>query len=591
MSNEAINPHSGNSTDSRYDQQVTAQAIDFLYANMRTIMFSIVLMPIAMVIVMWEYVSHPVLIAWFCAVAGIIIWRLLLSRKYLHCPPVPEDAPRWGRYFAFTSLASGLLWGGASILFFEQGSVFVLVFIYTCIFGLAVGSINVSAYWLESYYAFTIPALSLSALRLLWEGSGYQWLGLLVIMFMFILIRLARNTHASALEAIRLRFENLELVEELRGEKEIAEAASRDKTRFLASASHDLRQPIHALSLYSEALSHLVPPGKAATLLSNMGRSIEAIQQLLGSLLDISKLDAGIVQPELQHFSMQGILRQMDEEYAMQAKGKGLDWQMGCTDMVVYSDPALLETILRNLISNAIRYTHAGRVEVTCSQIGTSVELKVTDTGLGIPATQREAIFREFFQIANPERDRAQGLGLGLSIVERLARLLDCKVELESEVGKGSCFSITVPGGDADVAKETYRKLIIESPANELEGMKVLVLDDEAALRESMRMALEGWGCEVCLAADEDEAITSLQEGFRPQAVIVDFRLRENLTGVHAIDSFREIFGLAVPALIVTGDTHPDRLREAKASGHTLMHKPVKPGQLRTWLRYAQRSH
>ncbi|MBU1777333.1 MAG: HAMP domain-containing histidine kinase, partial [Gammaproteobacteria bacterium] len=400
------NASAGKGTDSQ-TVQVTAQAIDFLYDNVNMVLYGILLMPIAMVFVMWGRIDHALLLLWSAVVIGIVLVRLLLVRAYKRRDPVPGDAPRWGRYFTLTALANGLAWGLAGMVFFSPDSAVVQVFLYTCVIGLAAGSIIVYSYWLESYYAFIIPAFSLCALRLVAEGEDYQWLGLLLMMLVVILFKLGSKTSSAALASIRLHLENQALIEKLREEKEIAEAASRDKTRFLASASHDLRQPIHALTLYSEALHSELNNAKGRNMLASMGRSIAALNQLLGSLLDISKLDADIVRPSCSDFSLRNLLIRLGDEYAPQAQAKGLAWCIETDGHVVRSDPVLLETMLRNLISNAIRYTFKGGIVVHCREEGGEVTVEVADTGIGIPLEQQREVFHEFFQLANPERDRS----------------------------------------------------------------------------------------------------------------------------------------------------------------------------------------
>ena len=578
-----------------YAQLVTAQAIDFLYHSLSRVIVSITLIPVVMVVVMWGRVDHAMLLIWFGATCVITVSRLLISRAYLRRPPAPEDAPRWGHYFSYTSLANGILWGSAAMMFFIPDSTALQVFLLTTIIGLCASSIILHSYWIECYYAFTVPTLSLSGLRLAVEGNiGSQGLAVLLIMLVAVLIQVAHGTRKSALASIRLRFENLDLVEHLREEKTKVEAANRDKTRFLASASHDLRQPVHALTLFASALQPHLPDVKAQALLGNMNSSIEALNQLLGSLLDISKLDADIVKPNLAHFPLRVLLQQLDAEYAPQAQTQGLRWRMEVDDkMVVHSDPTLLETLLRNLISNALHYTRAGSIEVLCSRQGTQINIAISDTGVGIPQDQHKNIFREFYQLENPERDRSKGLGLGLAIVDRLVTLLQHRITLDSAPGAGSRFTLTLPAGDP--AAVVQAAIAQNYDQHDVQGMRIIVIDDEAAVRAGMSAVLEAWGCVALLAGSEDEAMEMIMKKITPgipapQAIIADYRLRDGKTGVQAIARLRRHFGSNIPALIITGDTAPDRLHEAQASGHTLMHKPVQPGKLRAYLRRVQRS-
>lgn len=572
-----------------YAQRVTAQAVAFLYHTLPGVIVSITLMPVATAAVMWSRIDRAVLIGWCAAAFAVTVWRLTLNRMYLQRAPAPSEAARWGRYYTITALASGLVWGVAGVLFFVPESTGHQVFLFTSIVGLCAGSIILNSYWIASYYAFALPALSLSSARMLAEGGlAYQGLAALTLMLGVVLLQVAHGTRRSALAAIRLRFENLDLVEGLRQEKERAENASRDKTRFLASASHDLRQPVHALSLFADALRAEQSSERGKALLGDMGQSIRALNQLLESLIDISRLDADIVKPALTHFAMAPLLERLRFEYLPQAQAQGLELHMNAGDSSVYSDPVLLEAILRNLIGNALRYTQSGHVEVTCGRRGEQAYIEVRDTGIGIPPEQHREIFREFYQLNNPERDRTKGLGLGLAIVDRLVSLLKHRIELQSASGQGSRFTVVLPVGDpAALAKPTGETAAFEH--QDVTGMRVLVIDDEVAVRKGMRAVLDDWGCTVLLAGSEDEALASLVGAAAPDAIIVDYRLRDGKTGVQAIEGLRRATGVDIPALIVTGDTDPARLREAQASRHTLMHKPVQPGKLRAYLRRVQR--
>jgi two-component system, sensor histidine kinase len=256
------------------------------------------------------------------------------------------------------------------------------------------------------------------------------------------------------------------------------------------------------------------------------------------------------------------------------------------TRAVVRSDATLLERILRNLVHNAIRYTNAGGVVVGCRRRGDAVRIAVCDSGVGIEAMHLSDIFQEFYQVANPERDRTRGLGLGLAIVDRLARLLNHPLDVVSVPGRGSVFSITVPRGEAATA-EPYPSPPVEVFEGKLGGALVVVIDDEAAVLDGMREVLQQWGCRPVLADSADEALSQLAGAkSRPAAVIADYRLRAGETGTAAIERIRSAHGSDIPGVIITGDTAPDRLREAEASGYHLLHKPVRPVRLRALLSF-----
>ena len=575
------------SKDDPYEIQVTAQAVDFIYHTILRVPHLLNLMPIALLLVMWGKTNHALLIAW-CSVVIIVNEAFTLQAKvYTRRNPAQKDARRWGRYYTLYGLANSLLWGAASILFFLPDSIFHQVFIYALIIGITAGSISLSAYWIESYYALIFPMVSMVILRLLMEG-GVENLVLAAqfMMMMVVFITVAQSTRKSVLAAIRLRFENLDLVERLREEKERAEMASRDKTRFLASASHDLRQPVHALILFSDALAGEVHSSKGKELLSNVDRSVDALNQLLSSLLDISKLDANIVKPNLEHFTLKTMCDSLHKEYALQIQEKGLALHVRIEDdLIAHSDPILFGTMLRNLISNAIRYTDTGSIVINCVRLGSEVRIDVYDSGIGIPPEQHREIFREFYQLTNPERDRSKGLGLGLAIIDRLATLLHHRIELQSEVGKGSRFSIILPAGDP-VAVVSLQTQHMRTGYFDTFGMRIVVIDGEQAVRDGMQAVLKNWGCVTILAGSEEEALEKLKDGAPPHIIIADYRLRDGKTGAQAIARLRSEFGKEIPALIITGDTDPNRLRDAEASGHTLMHKPVQIARLHTYLRH-----
>jgi signal transduction histidine kinase len=406
--------------------------------------------------------------------------------------------------------------------------------------------------------------------------------GLLV--YMAIIYQILRQAHAAARETIALRFENVELIERLRHEKRLAEEANQAKSRFLAAASHDLRQPLHALGLFVAALNDRIRRPTVRGLMDNINRCVAALETLFNALLDLSRLDAGIVSPEMRHVPLAPLLERLAAEYAPQARAKGLAWQAPVRALVVRTDALLLERILRNLLSNAIRYTPRGGVRLDCTREGADVCITVSDTGIGIAPEHQQAVFREFVQLHNPERDRSKGLGLGLAIVERLVRLLGARLELRSTPGVGTIFRLWLPAGDpsaTDVTEDTDGLLAVAKEPTR----RVLVIDDELEVRQAMMALLVGWGYTVIPTASADEALDALDQA--PDVIVADYRLREGHTGIEAIHHIRQRFGTSIPALLVTGDTSTDHLREVQEGGLAFLHKPVPPARLRAFLRTA----
>ncbi|WP_207456518.1 PAS domain S-box protein [Azospirillum sp. SYSU D00513] len=381
--------------------------------------------------------------------------------------------------------------------------------------------------------------------------------------------------------------------EALRGAKEEAERANLAKSRFLAAASHDLRQPLQSLFFFTAALEgHLGaaregdPAGgdpRAAGMVRHLQEGLDALKELLDSLLDVSRLDAGVVTPTLEEFPLSELFEHLDAAYAPAAAEKGLDWRLESCGGTVRSDRTLLLRLVRNLVENALRYTESGLVRVQCRAEGERVAIIVQDTGIGIPPEHLERIFEEFHQVGNPERDRAQGLGLGLAIVRRLSRLLDHPVEVRSVHGRGSAFRVLVPAAGAQQRAPESAVPARPEPATEGQGRLAVLVDDDAVVLMGLQIILREWGYSVLAAGDPDQAMERLGRQNRvPDIVIADYRLREGRVGTEVVRRVRERFGPQVPGVILTGETGPECLHDAAAHGLRVIHKPVTPRQLST---------
>jgi CheY-like chemotaxis protein/anti-sigma regulatory factor (Ser/Thr protein kinase) len=317
-------------------------------------------------------------------------------------------------------------------------------------------------------------------------------------------------------------------------------------------------------------------PGPARRLLGHIEGSVSALDGLFTSLLDISRLDAGVIQANIGVFRIQPLLERICRDHEGEAGQKGLALILMPSSAVVRSDPVLLERILRNIVSNALRYTVRGRVLVGCRRHGRTLAIEVWDTGVGIAEEDRECVFQEFYQVANPGRDRGQGLGLGLAIVRRLTQLLDHPLTLASRAGRGSMFRIAVPlAGPAERAEAGSAQ-----EAQSGQGL-ILVVDDELAIQEAMRSLLESWGHSVIVAGSGREMLERIVDcPSRPALIICDYRLHGE-DGISVIQRLQQEFNDEIPAMLVTGDTAPGRLQEARESGFTLLHKPMSAERLR----------
>ena len=356
-----------------------------------------------------------------------------------------------------------------------------------------------------------------------------------------------------------------------------AEEANISKTRFLAAASHDILQQLNAARLYVTSLMERQGDGENARLIGNVDASLDAVEEIFGALLDISRLDTGAMRPELVSFRIDEMLRQLEVEFSPLAREKNLDLKFMPCSLTIRSDRRLLRRLLQNLVSNAIKYTPKGRVLVGCRLKRGNLRIDVYDTGLGIPASKKKVIFREFHRLDEGAKV-ARGLGLGLSIVQRIGRVLDHKIDLRSMPGRGSRFSVEVPRSSA-VPIQAPRELA-NVDRGRLQGISVLCIDNEPKVLDGMDALLGGWGCQVLKAPDLATAIAAMTETHVPNGLLVDYHLDRG-NGLEAIVELRRRFGADLPAILITADRTPLVRDEARAHNVVVLSKPLKPAALR----------
>ncbi|MDD5057539.1 MAG: hybrid sensor histidine kinase/response regulator [Sideroxydans sp.] len=507
----------------------------------------------------------------------------LHARRHLAAGIPFEHAHRIVWRLLIQHAIDGIIWGSLIWLTMDTASLAGNILVFSIIAGIMGGNLSSESVVLPVFVVYLVAQMCVIAAKLWSLGDpAYNALGVAGFFYIAALLGQAINNYHAARKYIELRFENTELVNQLRVEKSNAEAAQREaeqanaaKSKFLAAASHDLRQPIHAQGLFLEVLSRTEQTPHQQALLASARAASEASSEMLNTLLDFSRIEAGVIEPNIQTFRLQPLLNKIENDLAPQADAKNLVYRSRETHATVRSDPVLVELILRNLISNAIRYTERGGVLVACRQRGTQAVLEVWDTGIGIAPENQQEVFREFYQLGNPERDRQKGLGLGLSIVDGLARTLGHSLSLSSRPQRGSVFRLSMP---IDTSLTAMQTAMTQSRTRVLNA-SLLVIDDDKIVREGMCHLLRDWGCECEMAENIEEAL-AITSVHAPDLIISDYRLREQRTGVEAIASLRAQLGESLPALLITGDTAPERLREAQASGIPLLHKPVSPSQL-----------
>lgn len=494
-----------------------------------------------------------------------------------------RDAPAGPRLSRITrwTLLLGLVHGMAA-LFMLQLDIASDALLSMVLMSLSAGAVSTTYTVVPAFNAYAL-AISLPTTAVwMWQGGLTGWgVALLVLLFTGVQIRFARQNMGMFEESYRIRQENAALVRQLDEERDRL-AAARDtavqadmaKSRFLASASHDLRQPLQSLSLNAGALSRLPLSPQGKEIAGEIALGLDALRQMLDALLDVSKLDAGVVAPNFLALPLDRLIDGLCGRFRASATSKGLTLLCECpAGLSVVSDVALLQRVLSNLIDNAIKFTERGSVTVRARLDAGRVEVEIIDTGIGIPASDLARVFEDLVQLDNPERDRSRGHGLGLGIVRRLVHLLGATCEVDSTPGQGTRFALRLP---AAVEPGVAVAVVLDDGHRvdpTLLARRVLVLDDDPAVRRAYRHALHSLGCEVQCCADLPAALSILPE-LRPEVALVDYRLGGGMNGLEAIARLREARP-AMPAIIVSADTGAELRREAAPLAVLVLRKPV----------------
>ncbi len=563
------------------------EQVKLLYRNLKVVIPGNLFVLAGIIWVSWSDVGKLHGLLWVGAMV-VILLRYLDGVQFQRALATTVINPNyWEKRFSIAMFLTGTLWGLIFLGLFNVEKPDMALFVLYFYGGLIASASATSAPRFPVFVLYVVPVTLLLMVRLLQVGTDfYNVMAFAFLVFIAVSSVVCLTYSRIIRDSIQLRFDNLDLITRLEHEKmsaeknqQIAEQAVLAKDRFLAAASHDLRQPLHAQGLYLDAIETYVH-SKGVAHLQALRRTNDALSNLFNSLLDVSRLNAGIVEVQSCHIRLRDIVSPLHEEFLSQASEKNLSLTLDCPPVTVFTDPILLGRVLRNLLANAICYTQQGRVALVCQAVDAeTVRLTVTDTGIGIPENEQANIFDEYYQLDNPERDRNKGLGLGLAIVKKLTDLLELPLRCESQVGHGSHFSLDVPLGESSLVCGTHAL----QPVLSVAGVTVLVIDDEQEILLSMGYLLKSWGCVTLLAESASDALKALaHEPKPPHLIIADYRLREGRTGAEAIQAVRHYYGWEVPAMIITGDTNEERLREANASRLYLLHKPVAPSRLRT---------
>ncbi len=562
------------------------EQIKTLYLQWKTMIAGCAFVVVITTATLWNFVDKRIVLAW--AIANIVFLafraRSILAELNRANQNVAEADIQFGKQaivrYRFYSFTNSLLWGLVPLLLFVDNFAIFSIAALTHGGYVAAAVSATASYDLKAFYAFVFPATVLWVIGLIVNGGNdYLIHSVLFSIYPLIMTVFAMRINQAFKEQILLRLENANLNHNLRKQRDRAENAMHEKNRFLAAASHDLRQPVHTLGLFVASLEAYLTDEKPRVLLEKIRQTTDNMGSLFHSLLDLSKLDADVVQNHPSHMTIKPLLNMLASEYQEQADRKQLSIKVDCpSGLVCYVDPSLLERILRNLLSNAVNHTSIGGVILSAEKVDAAqIVVRCTDTGKGIPVEEQQKIFSEYHQLENPERDRKKGLGLGLAIVRRLCDLMDVELKLDSRPGQGSTFSLVLSSGDPSMVHSNEVSTDTDGSLRE----NVIVVDDEEDILTGMRSLLGSWGCTVITAASGEEALNSLQSNPPIDLIIADFRLRNHESGLAVIGSIRDHVGKNLPAILITGDTAPERLQQAALADVEVLHKPVEPDGLR----------
>ncbi len=566
----------------KFDTPIHHEQIRALYQQSPFVFFSVLAVTFIVAIFFWEQVDHSLLISWVVINLSLTFARVMLVKSFHRVNPQGTTLVKWGLVFSLSSVLSGVIWGQIAVLFMDTRDVINTLFAVLVLVGMASGSQISLSTFLPAYFGFGVPTLLPLAVVLFNQPEDtFVLIGYMVMVFIIASLAFSLIMNRNVSESIRLRFENLDLLESLELQKDIAEKANTDKSRFLAATSHDLRQPLHAMDLYFGALKNLLTEQAQIELLNKGLQSSAALGELLAALMDVSRLDAGDVVVDRGVVNIDILLQTICDEYQEKASSHKMVLEFKPSKLLVESDELMLGRMLRNLVNNACAHSGGTHISLTAEREGEQVLLTVCDDGKGIPEQQQQQVFSEFYQLNNPERDRNKGLGLGLAIVKRLASLLHHELQLESAAGGGCSFKLRLPF--AGVVDNLVADAV-DAASLDVSGLFVILIDDEADIRNAMRTLLLQWGCELLVA----DSLQSLQRELaeinypQPDVLLCDYRLRENQNGLAVVIAMRQYFNAEIPALIISGDTDKAIEVEAMKQGCDVLHKPIRPERLRT---------
>ena len=523
-------------------------------------------------IVVWNNYSTFGLFAWYIVSISLLAIRDHSKQRFSRTTITIENYKKWLMQSFIVSLLLGLTWGGLFLFAINTNNQFELLVLTTIYFALISTNSSYLGVYQPSYFAFTLPLTALFIIKLIIIGGSicYIFSAFIVIYYAFISSQ-SRNAHFASRDESKLTYQHSSLFNDVVKQKDIADKAVLAKNQFLAAASHDLRQPLHAQGLFVTALEYAELSQDAKILANRIKTSNGALSCLLNGLLDITKLESNAKEYQPKNIVLNDILERINQQYFDLAAENETRLKLKIHDDInVFSDDYLLSRLITNLVDNAVKFTHSGVILIHTKMRSNKVFLTIADTGTGIPENQHKYVFEEFTQLDNSERDRQKGLGLGLSIVKRISQVINVPIELKSRIDKGTQFTLTLN----KTSRKTKRKSKLVPTTHSFKGKTILVIDDDKDILDGMNLIINQWDASVVTAENVKEAISKLNRK-KPDMIISDLRLREGKTGIEAIKTLRTMFNEEISAILITGDTAAERVEMAEKAELKLLHKPV----------------
>ena len=544
---------------------------------------SLVIVIITLITLKGNSTSDTLLYTWLASISFFMVFRVIQGYMFYNSPVNSKEAHRWGKLMSIYTIGAGITWGLSPYVFHPSGT-HELIFSALYATGLIAASIVSLSGSIRDFVYFS-GAISICMVTY-HVSSDYpysNYTGFLFFLFFLCSFYFSRNVMLLQKSSRDLIDKNIDLINKLVIEKENAERSNKEKTHFIANASHDLRQPLHALGLYLDSLGNEGSKEKKKQVLEKSKSSLKSLDDLFSSLLDISNIDAGAITIAPLHFRVNQLFEQILDQIKGNANEKNIHIETQVyTDQIVFCDPLLTARCLRNVAINAIKHADCTELKIQCTALKNAIQISIIDNGKGIAEENLGKIFQEFEQLDNPNRDRQKGLGLGLTIVKRLLELQGYPFRMTSSIGNGTTFSFKLPlGSEQYVSNIIYR----EKNERKIDFIKsILVIDDEQQVLDGMNLILRDWQQNICIANSAKQAINFVDKGFMPDIIISDYRLQNNQTGADVINHILDQLPKHTQIVFITGETEPSKIKEVRSHGYPLIHKPIMGAGLKSML-------